>query len=334
MAEKKLKAPKPWKPALACDIELDKISPELWASGLIVLPKIDGVRGLNRTGRLVGRSLEEHANTYITATFSDERYIGFDGELVTGLWTDGDLCRKTSGNCARGSATEDYGVVWYVFDYIVDGMLEKPYIERLQALTELVTQMNIGGNQRVLVVPHFIIHSEAEFIDMEESFLVEGFEGIIARDPNASYKSGRATVTMNNYLRLKQRIDFEFTITSFTEAMENTNEKKTNALGQSERSSHKENLVPKGMVGNINGSVLKDVLYRGKVMLVKGQEVTVGPGRMTHDERKRFWEAFGKGGEDDLKSGIGKALFMPHGQLDKPRIPTWDSCRSKQDMSA
>jgi DNA ligase-1 len=191
--------------------------------------------------------------------------------------------------------------------------------------------MNRNGNHRVLVVPHFIVHSEKEFEEMEESFLREGFEGIIARDPQAPYKSGRATVTMNNYLRLKRRIDFEFTISGFTEAMENQNEKKTNALGQSERSSHKENLVPKGMVGNIQGIVLKDVEYRGKVLLQQGQPIVVGPGRMTHAERKAAWEALGT--SETWVGKIGKALFMPHGQLDKPRIPTFESLRSKVDMS-
>ena len=51
---------------------------------LIVQPKIDGVRGWNPKGILLGRSMETHANKYTTNRFSSaelagmDRVIGFD----------------------------------------------------------------------------------------------------------------------------------------------------------------------------------------------------------------------------------------------------------------
>lgn len=327
MVEKKLK---PWKPSLACDIDLAKISPAQWESGILVSAKIDGVRGMNISGRLVGRSLKEHKNPHITRLFSSEEYLYFDGELVTGNWTDSDLCRKTSGNCSRKSADSDYGVIWYVFDYLAPHMLHLPYIDRLEAVNACVEILNIEGNGRVRAIPHYIVHTLEGFLEKEDTFLKLGFEGIIARDPRAPYKSGRATNTMNNYLRLKRFIDFEGVIVDIVEALENTNEKKTNELGRSERSSHQENLIPKGMLGMLKYQVLEDVVWNGKVLMKRDQVVDVGPGEMDHLTRVEFW--INRWNYLDGKT-IGKAKCFPHGQKDLPRFPTHQSLRSLEDMS-
>lgn len=323
--EVKPKAVKPWKPALACDVDLDKVD---WAAGMLVMCKVDGVRALNRTGRLVGRSLKEHKNAHITNLFSAPEYVGFDGELATGAWTDQDLCRKTSGNCSRKSAKEDYGVVWYIFDYIPDHLLDKPYIERLETVSELVTAMNVAGNTRVCVIPHFMVYSLEEFLALEEGFLRDGFEGAILRDPRQPYKSGRATVTMNNYLRLKRFIDFEGEVVEIVEAFENLNEKTTNELGRSERSSHQENMVKKGVVGMLRVRALADVKADNKVVIAKGDIIDVGPGNMLHEDRLKYFVD-----QSLLLGKTTKQKFFPKGMKDAPRFCTFISLRADEDMS-
>ena len=60
--------------------------------------------------------------------------------------------------------------------------------------------------------------------------------------------------------------------------MENQNEATINELGRTQRSTHQENLVGKGMVG---GLVCK--------MPETGLQINVGPGKMKHDKREYYW---------------------------------------------
>jgi DNA ligase-1 len=155
------------------------------------------------------------------------------------------------------------------------------------------------------------------------------YEGTIIRDPNGVHKSGRSTVREGGLLRIKQFVEFEFIIEKIIEGEENTNEAKINALGQTERSSHQANMIPNGMVGALEGTVLADVKdLLGNVVITKGSAVRVGAGCMTHADRKRYFE------DANLILGhIGKGKLFPKGIKDKPRFPTFQSLRMKEDMS-
>lgn len=311
-----------FKPQLACDFEESKLK-----FPLIAMPKIDGVRGINIDGTLTGRSLKQHDNPHVTARFSGEQFIGFDGEIVTEEWTHPDLCRKTSGDLRRKKASTHYNAVWYIFDYIAPHMQDQAYHERLNAAGELVSALQADGIDYVRLVPWELVHNLERLLELEAIWLSMGFEGVIMRDPNAPHKHGRATVKAGSYLRIKRFMDFEVQVTEVTEAMENQNEAKTNELGRTERSTHQENMVPKGMAGMLKARVLADVVWNGKTLMVKDQIIDVGPGNMNHDDRVKFFK-----NPSLLTTEISKVKFFPHGQKDKPRFPTWVCIRSKEDM--
>jgi DNA ligase-1 len=169
-----------------------------------------------------------------------------------------------------------------------------------------------------------------DLLRFETEALDAGYEGVIFRSPDGLHKNGRATVKGGTYMRIKRFIDFEGTIVGFTEAMENTNEAKTNELGRTERSTHQANMVPKGMIGNITLKALKDVKdpFTKQVLIAKDQEVLCGAGSMTHEDRIRFWNA-----PSLLVGQVGKAKFFPKGQKDKPRFPIYQGVRATEDMS-
>lgn len=330
------------KPHLACDFEEEKVK-----FPVIILPKIDGVRGINLDGNITGRSLKAFKNSFVAECFSHECFMGVDGELVLGKWNSPGLCRETTGFVNRktekpGKPTRSPEFAWFVFDYLHSAVIDLPYIQRLQALERAYkTWFDPMQVPNVHLVPWKLVHSLEELYAAEDEYLDAGFEGIIIRDPNGMHKSGRATAKVGAYLRLKRFIDFEGKVVGLTEAMENQNEAKTNELGRTERSTHQENMVPKGMVGTIELEALKDVEYRGVVVVKQGQIVTVGPGCMTHEQRIAAWQAlitpkeryFGNWDEDNIMGEIGKAKFMPHGQKDKLRLPTWLCLRAEEDMS-
>jgi len=299
---------KKFKPHLACDGNFETMKfPK------IAMRKIDGVRMLNVDGKALGRSLKPHANIHITNKFSEEMFSGMDGELVlTGQETSESLCRDTTSAVNRINGEPD--VSWCVFDYVHPDIAHLPYKERLEKLT---SRIGVDQTQTIKIVPWSIVNSKEEAEEFYLRSLELGYEGAIFRDPNAKHKSGRCTEKEGAYLRMKPSSDKEALVLSLDEAMENLNEAKINELGLSERSSHKENKVGKGMLGAL---ICRDV--------TTGMEITVGAGCMTHEERIHYW--------NNPQEIIGKYIkykSMDVGVKEKPRFPRYMSIRAESDMS-
>jgi DNA ligase-1 len=298
------------KPHLACDAALDKLK-----FPLIAMPKIDGVRGINFNGKMTGRSLKSHANKYVTAKYSLKEFAGFDGELIAGELTSPSLCRDTTSAVNRIEGTPE--VKWMVFDWLHEGSIDMPYYSRLAALIHYVTGNELMQKNNIHVVPYSYVHSVEEVEALYQKYLDDGYEGLILRDPDGFHKDGRATVKTGAYLRLKPQSDKEAIVLSLVEAMENQNEAKVNELGRTERSSHKENKVGKGMVGML---VCKD--------LETGLTFNMGPGKMSHAERTAFWNH-----QHNLIGQYVKYRSMDVGVKDAPRFARFLSIRAKSDMS-
>ena len=303
-----MKIEKELKPHLCCDADLDKVKDGVW-----IMPKLDGVRMLHITGKATGRSLKAHGNLYVTEKFSDIKYAWLDGEVTFGDIRGDSLCRDTTSVMSRIQGEPD--VVWNLFDYLAPHVIDKPYKERYQALVQYV-QANLADDPSIAVIPYEIVLAK----DIEaryEAFLDEGYEGLIIRDPNGLAKSGRATVKEGSYLRLKPQSDKEARVVRLVEAEQNLNEAKTNELGRTERSSHKENKVGKGMVGML---VCIDC--------TTGMEIDVGAGKLTHEERTYYWEH-----PEEMVGQLIKYRSMDKGVKTKPRFARYICKRSIEDMS-
>lgn len=313
------------KPMLASDWAEDKVK-----LPVIAQPKIDGVRGLNMTGVLTGRSLKQHANKHVTQLFSHPDIVGFDGEFAAEIETHSNLCSLTTSALSTIEG-EPYVLLW-VFDYITDETVNLPYQERYEIMNilvhkYLVQQQNEPGN-RLRVVPSVLCRTMEDLLTTDDMFLDMGFEGTIIRDPHGKHKQGRSTVREGGLLRIKRFIDAEFEITEVVEGVTNTNDAQQNELGQQFRSTHQENMVPNGMVGALMGTLIKDVIARdGAILFKKGDTVKVGAGKLSHNDRIKFFR------EQSLILGrIGKFQLFPKGIKDKPRFPTFQCFRSKIDM--
>lgn len=315
-----------FKPHLACDFDEAKLK-----FPYIAMPKVDGCRGLNIEGKFVGRSLKRFDNPFLATRFDGVDFTGFDGELAFGPWTSATLCRDTTGFVNRMTAKEgkpvEGDVKWHIFDLLdtMLGVIDMPYVERLKHAARRVELMNLPY---VKMIPHQLVNNMEELEAFENKCLDLGFEGVILRDPQGLHKHGRATVTKGAYMRIKRFIDVEGVVEEIIEAMENQNEAKTNELGRTERSSHQENLVPKGMVGAVMMRLLADVEYRGQKLFEKGMIVRVGAGTMSHKERTHYFN-----NPNELLQQVGKVKIFPHGTKDKMRFPVWAGLRAAADMS-
>lgn len=321
-------------PQLAIDIKPGFVGTRfpLWG-----FRKIDGVRGLNVTGKFTGRSLEDLANTALVEKFSHPGYEGLDGELtIDGYLTNrelppeltapdkpGDkpktLCSLTTGITSRGKLRKGEtelptNVVWNLFDYLHPDVIDLTYEERYNALAELIADP--PADPSIYLLPYVVINNAEEAQAFIDECLALGFEGAIFRDPKAKHKHGRATAKANDFWRFKPASVKDCVITGFEEAMENQNEATTNALGRTERSTAKAGLVGKGMIGTF---LATDT--------ATGQPIRLGPGSSTHAQRVEWF--------NDPTQIVGwpaEYCSLDTGVKDAPRQARFVRRREKFDM--
>lgn len=287
----------------------DHINRLLAKTHLIASPKLDGVRGLVTHSGLVSRTLKPIRNRYTQALFGIAALAGLDGELIVGDPTANDVYRKT--NSAVMSMDGEPDVHFYAFD-LHDRLPEASnYRERLFSLKRQLCRVNHPA-----VVLHSIrpITSMAELLAYEKDLLMQGYEGVILRRPDGWYKYGRSTENEGILLKLKRFEDSEATIIELVEQMHNANGANVNALGLTERSSHKENKAPMGTMG-----------YMRVQDRVTGVTFKIGTG-FTDEARSALWAA--RGG---LKGAMVKYKYMSVGVKDKPRHPVFIGFRDVDD---
>lgn len=299
-----------FKPHLATDAKVDKL-----VFPLYVQYKIDGVRMLVRDSIATGRSMKKYKNKVMTEYFSKKCFNGFDMEIGVTYPNDPDLCRLTTSlvNTIKGGLPK-FAVV---FDYLDDFLLDDGYSHRMQELRSYLDNHEIPSDVEIIFSKQYKINSQKELDEFYENALLMGYEGVIIRKQEGKHKSGRCTVTEGNYLRMKPTGDSEGVVVSVEEAYENLNEAKVNELGQTERSTHKENMKPKGVIGAL---WLKDIH--------SGETVKVGAGRLSHEQRKYYFENQG-----ELVGDLVKYAFLATGKKDKPRHPRYISHRAWEDIS-
>ena len=76
-----------FKPLLACEVPLEQVRLPVYVS-----TKLDGIRCVIIDGVAYSRSLKPIRNKYIQSVIGNEKYNGFDGELVVGNIYDKDVC--------------------------------------------------------------------------------------------------------------------------------------------------------------------------------------------------------------------------------------------------
>jgi len=295
------------RPMLCCDVNLDKL--QYPAMGF---PKIDGVRIVNMEGPATARTLMPHKNVYTTTRFSLPIYRGIDGEGTLGSnLTSNSLCRDTSSALSTIAGEPD--IKWNAFDFLREDVLGLVYLNRYKALEKYIKEFK---PKDVVIVPFVWIKNKTEAELFYKKCLKEGYEGAIYRDPHGLHKDGRATENEATYGRLKPSSDKEALVLRIVEAQANLNEKKKNALGLSERSSHKANKVGKGMVGMLECLDLETK-----------KEINVGPGKMKHDERIYYFNH-----QDELVQHYIKYESTDTGVKDAPRFARYICIRPKEDI--
>lgn len=287
---------------LAGKADVAKLKFPVWAS-----PKLDGIRAVVKDGRLLSRSMKPIPNEVTQSLFGRPSHEGLDGELIVGPPTAPNVLHVTSGAIRAREGTPL--VTFYVFD--LWNVPDLPFRMRYDLLRKKVERL--PGNVRL--VEQVVIRNAEELEWYEEKVVMQGYEGVMLRDPEAPYKYGRSTTNEGILLKMKRFTEEEAEIIGYEEEMQNTNEAKRNQLGLLERSSSKQGKKGKGTLGALIARNPKT-----------GQEFRIGTGFSAKD-RKEFWEV-----RDSLLGKTVKFKHFEYGAVDRPRHSVFLALRDEWDM--
>ena len=288
-----------FKPMLAAEADVAKLQYPMFAS-----PKLDGIRASVVQGKLLTRTLKEVPNRTIYEMYSKPDFEGLDGELLVGEPTADDVYRTTVSGVMSRDGSPDF--TYHVFDL---HNVQAGYGDRLDRLIRAFEDC-FG---RIRVLPQTLVTHADDLLAYEAEHVNKGFEGVIVRNPTAPYKFGRSTAREGFLLKVKRFKDSEAVILDVIEEMHNANEAKTNALGRTERSSHKDNKVGKQRMGAL---LVRDCY--------SGVEFQIGTG-FNDVDKQWFWL-------NDVRNKIVKYKYFPVGVKDKPRHPVYLGLRDRRDM--
>jgi DNA ligase 1 len=261
-------------------------------------PKLDGICCLAVNGVAMSRNMKPIPNKFIQKYFADNKLHGFHGELMIA----GDFNDVQSGVMRIEGEPDFYYTVYDYWDS------DKGYRDRLSLIMDLDDQ-NIDL-VRVELINTDIVNSPEECDFVLQQAVKDGYEGGMLRDPDSLYKQGRHTLKSQALMKLKSFSDDEAVIIGYEEKMHNTNEKETNELGLSKRSSKKEGMVPANTLGAL-------------VVKWRDVEFKIGSG-YTDAQRQELW--------NKRESLIGKLTTYKYQELSKygvPRFPVWKALREE-----
>lgn len=277
--------------------------------------KLDGIRCMMQGGKLVSRTLKPIPNENVQAKFKGLPE-GTDGELIVG-----DPCAKNDAgdsvvfrnttSVVMSSSKPADAVRLFVFDLFSSTL---PFTKRLAELPWLLE----GHPAAAVLVQQVQVNDVDELAQIEEAWLLEGYEGVMVRDPDGRYKQGRSHVGDGILLKVKRFKDAEAVIVGSYEKNHNANDSFTNELGRTARSTAKAGMVPMGVLGGFD--------VKGVGGQWDGVAFSVGGG-FDDKERKNFWAD-----RENMIGTVIKYKWFEVGSKDKPRFPVFLGVRDKEDM--
>lgn len=228
---------------------------------------------------------------------------------------------KTAGGIIRRQE-EDRRIVLNVYDMYKIGFENENYEDRVRRINKMLARCNQGCFLTdgaltwtfIRRVPVSTIAANRTELEehfkgipklMESSNMFEGFMIRCMRGPDSRYKIGKRSRGMMRY-KPKPTVDLE--VVAFEEATAN---KEITFLGE---------VFQKDQGLRAVGRI---------VALYKGQEIGVGPGCLTHEERRDLWDRYQNAGGGDMagKGLIAEVEYMLDNSYDALRQPIFKRWR-------
>lgn len=234
----------------------------------LTTPKLDGIRCITMSSIAYSRNFKPIRNRYIQETLSAYPE-GCDGELM--LRDRSATFQDIASAVMSADGKPDF--VYCIFDFIGNGWINRPYVERVNTLSSLYSTHSIG------VEPWFVEDID-QLLVLEERCLTKGYEGICGRSLSSPYKQGRSSLREGYLWKLKRFVDSEAVVLAVEEGKHNYNTPTVNELGYTQRKGGQRGHAPSGTFG---GFEARDI--------ANGITFHVGNGRgITAAVRDLFWQ--------------------------------------------
>lgn len=275
--------------------------------------KLDGIRAVVLNGQLVSRTLKPIRNRHIQSVLARPELEGLDGELIIGApYGEGVFQRSISGVMSQEGRPD---FTYYVFDNHVLGRAGMIFGDRTEAVKESVKSLEHLFPQ-IIYLAQWPIMDINRLEQLEESFVQQGYEGVILRWAMAPYKLDRSTLKERYMLKLKRFSDSEARIVGFEELLHNDNEAQTDERGYTHRSSHKANKRGGGTLGKLRVQSISRPEW----------EFSIGTG-LDFSLRNEIWN-----NQPKFIDRIVKFKYLEVGTLDLPRHPVFLGFRHSDDL--
>jgi len=222
-------------------IDLNDLSYPLLAS-----TKLDGIRCIFYKGEILSRSLKQIQNKQLREKFEpirkycEDNNIILDGEIYSPDLTFQEITSFVmTQDFTDKKSIKKYGKVkkipehlkFYCFDAVENNNFEKPFQDR----ANYMICFTIAWEEIFELVNQSIVESKEEILNYFEEVLIDGFEGLILRNPHGKYKFGRGTIKEGIIFKMKPFVTLDAKITGVVQSTEVNKdaEKKTNELGRS-----------------------------------------------------------------------------------------------------
>lgn len=300
-----------FRPMLACK------APDLTALRypLLASPKLDGIRCIMQGGVPVSRNLKPIPNRHIAAALRGLP-DGLDGELIVGACNGHDVMNRTASGVMSADGEPDF--TYHVFDWVAEG---RRFADRLECARIAV---ELSGGPLSLVV-HEQVTDAQQLAKFEQECVAGLFEGVMLRDPNGPYKFGRSTVREGYLLKVKRFEDAEAVVADSIERFHNANEAKVNALGLTERSTHKANKIGTNTLGALVCN-FSSWASGATLATVRAVQFELGTG-FDDAQRQALWLA-----RDTLPGKLVKFKYQALTPDGVPRFPVFLGFRDGADL--
>ncbi len=187
-----------------------------WDMGVVVQPKLDGIRAIITKDGATTRNGKEHkAIPHILKAleplFRQDPDLVLDGEIYNHLLHDdfnkiSSVVRKQKPTASELAESEKLAQ-FHCYDCPHIGKMDQtyPFATRYEAMVKLLERI---WEDCVQIVPNLLASSEQEVQECHDKFVEQGYEGAIVRDRMAPYVNKRS----DKLLKLKVFQDDEFII--------------------------------------------------------------------------------------------------------------------------
>ena len=280
-----------FKPMLAPNekTDLDEVKYPILASF-----KLDGIRCLFIKGEMLSRSLKPIVNKQLREKFkkliewTKKNNVILDGEIYSPDLTFQEITRYVmTKDFNDPKSIKKHGEIliipehlkFYCFDMIGENNLgEFEYNETFMSRTLGVMALILAFKDILVPIHQENINSSLMVSEYFEHALENGYEGLILKDPNGRYKTGRGTIKEGLIYKVKPFKSIEAKVVNVIQATEvdPNAEKKINELGRSETSRKKNDRLL------IEKASAVSVYYEDKLL-----KVTLA---MTDLEKEEIWK--------------------------------------------